>query len=171
MPTFRHPPFKVLLTLSLWKDKAFRAKASAVAKKAKVDATGWTLHPDVERFLVAYPLDEAFCASVRTLAWPDVKAISALVPGWDGEESPLPMLTSMEDIEHLPNLEEIVWPDNDAVAADAIPPHPKLRRVTVPTDYQRPGKLETNQAIVATLEGRGFRVVSSEPFGLTILER
>lgn len=171
MPAFRHAPFKVLLTLTLWKDEAFRARVTAVKKKAKVDATAWQLHPDLERFLVEHPLDDAFCASVKSIGWPDMKALSALAPGFDGEDSPLPRITSMADIDQLPNLEEIVWPEPGPVPADAIPAHPKLRRVTVPTDHHTPRGMAKNDAIVAALVARGFRVVSRQDFGQTVLER
>lgn len=163
---FSDPGFKVYLTLTMWADDRFKKKLRAAVKKAGVDRWDPTLHPEVAQFLADYPIPADWLSQQTSLGYPEFKAISTAVPGWDGEAAPY-KVTDWTGLLLLPNLEEFEWPDSGHIPPDAIPEHPKLRKLTLPTS----GWKKSNKAAFKTLEARGFVVVSSQKHGLTVLEK
>ena len=158
--------FKIYLTFFKWKDAAFRKELKATVKKAGAEMWDPELNPAVADWLVDYPLDAKFLASIKSLGWPDHRAIAAAVPGWDGEDAPY-WVRDWSGIVHLPNLEELQWPGWGTVPADAIPEHPSLKKIVLPTKGDR----KKNTAAFDALKQRGFEVESQVAGGQTTLVR
>jgi hypothetical protein len=152
MTKFADRNFKRVLLLQLSASSGDDPELDAVVSEtADEDAESDDIHRDILKLLDSRKPSDATLAAFREFSMEVyMQAIGTVLPGWSGEEDPLP-IESFADLAKLPNLEVFDYPVSHdyVIEPEQLLALPKLKRVRI---YNPP-----NDKAVAALLAAGFK--------------